>query len=40
MEEGIVRDGLSGGLDIRDLEILGTGSWTLGGRNIGGPRLE
>ena len=28
------------GLDIRDLEILGTGSWTLGGRNIGGPRLE
>ena len=32
MEEGIVRDGLSGGLDIRDLEILGTGSWTLGGQ--------
>ena len=28
------------GVGIRDLEILGTGSWTLGGRNIGGPRLE
>ena len=28
MEEGIVREGFRG----PDLEILGTGSWTLGGR--------
>ena len=39
-EEGYCQRWTLWGLDIRDLEILGTGSWTLGGRNIGGPRLE